>query len=105
MVRLVCRVQVGVTSPASQAPGQQLIVYQEMGRLPPSLVSSAGWWMWIAGRYPTLTADANSCNALNTFHMFDLAGASGQNRIVFNEVLLLKQFSSEETMGEEAAGS
>ena len=37
--------------------------------------------------------------------MFDLAAASGQNRIVFNEVLLLKQFSSEETMGEEAAGS
>ena len=36
--------------------------------------------------------------------MFDLAGASGQCRIVFDEVLLLKQFSSEETMGEEAAG-
>ena len=36
--------------------------------------------------------------------MFDLKGASGQNWIVFNEVLLLKQFSSEETMGEEAAG-
>ena len=34
--------------------------------------------------------------------MFDLAGASGQCRIVFDEVLLLKQFSSEETMGEEA---
>ena len=44
----------------------------------------------------------NSYNALNTFHMFDLAGASGQSGSVFNEVLLLKQFSSEETMGGEA---
>ena len=34
--------------------------------------------------------------------MFDLAGASGQSGSVFNEVLLLKQFSSEETMGGEA---
>ena len=101
VVRLVCRVQVGVTGLA-RLQGQQLIVYQEMGRLPPSLVSSAGWW--IAGRYLTLTliADANSYNALNTFHMFDLAGASGQSGSVFNEVLLLKQFSSEETMGGEA---